>query len=179
MKKHRPYLDKVLRESEIISYFRLNKSDLTLLIILLSLLVACALSGCAKTVYVPVQSTRTVTEIIRDTTVQVQLQTIRDSVTVADTLSRLENKYAYSSALWSNGLLSHSLGIKPVDIPIEIQYKEIIRTDSIAIPYPVPGADKIVYRQKWWQTALMWLGVLALALFVGWIIKLLRKAKRI
>ena len=140
----------------------MKKVHLVILIVVL-LAILYFVTGCTKTVYVPVQSTRTVTEIIRDTTVQVQLQAIRDSATVADTLSRLENKYAYSDAIWSRGMLSHSLGIKPVDIPIEIQHKEIIRTDSIQIPYPVE-VEKIVYRVRWWQQALMWLGVALLAL---------------
>lgn len=34
------------------------------------------------------------------------------------------------------------------------------------VPYPVPGADKIVYQQSWWQTMLMWTGILALVLLL-------------
>lgn len=125
------------------------------------------LTGCkVKTVYVPVQSVTTVTETVRDTVLDVRLISYKDSVTVIDTLSYLENKYAYSSAIWSSGRLSHSLGIKPINIPVNIQYKEIVRTDSIPVPYPVPGPEKIVYRLRWWQEVLMWLGVAFVAFLI-------------
>jgi hypothetical protein len=144
----------------------MKKTSLIIPIVALLILIL-FLTGCkTKTVYVPVHSTTTVTELLHDTIVEMRLQVFRDSVSVPDTVSRLENKYAYSTALWTSGRLSHSLGIKPVTIPVEIQYKEIVRTDSIDRPYPVPGPEKIVYRLRWWQEALAWLGALALA-FIG------------
>jgi hypothetical protein len=127
------------------------------------------LIGC-RTVYVPVESVHTVTQIVRDTIVQVELITFRDSVSIPDTLSRLENKYAVSYALWSGRRLNHSLSIKDVQIPIRIQYVDITRTDSVQVPYPV---EKIV-REKYvtdWQRfrlrLLNWL-VLAVVLYFGW-----------
>lgn len=147
------------------------KKDHIVIIIILSLILLYFLTGCkAKTVYDPVHSTTTVTELLRDTIVDIRLQTFRDSVNIPDTLSRLENKYAYSTALWSSGRLSHSLGIKPVNIPVEIQYKEVIRVDSVAVPYPVVE-EKTVYRLRWWQESLMWIGIATFAfalLRAGW-----------
>ena len=137
----------------------------TIIIVLFILLYL--LTGCkTKTVYIPVHSTTTVTELRHDTIVEIQLLPYRDSVVVSDTVSRLENKYAHSEALWLSGKLSHSLTIKEVDIPLKIQYIETIRTDSIAVPYPVPGPEKVVFRLRWWQETLMWIGVL-MTLIVG------------
>jgi hypothetical protein len=134
-----------------------------MMVVALLLLPLCR---CTKTVYVPVHSTTTVTEVQRDTTVEIRLTPYRDSTVVADTVSRLENSYAYSEARWLSGRLSHTLGIKSVPIPVKVHYKEILRTDSIHLPVPVPGAEKIVYRLRWWQEALVWMGVLFLLLCV-------------
>ncbi|MDD6210538.1 MAG: hypothetical protein PUB21_08040 [Bacteroidales bacterium] len=121
------------------------------------------LTSCrVKTVFVPVHSTTTVTERVRDTIIDVQLVPYRDSVSVRDTVSRLENEYAYSNASWSDGVLSHSLGIKEGDIKTKVKVVEVFHTDSVPVPYPV---DRIVEKNvlRWWQECLMWAGVVALA----------------
>ena len=116
------------------------------------------LSGCgAKSVYVPVRSSYSVTELRRDTLIEVRLPPMRDSISTADTLSVLENKYASSVALWSGGRLSHSLITREVSIPVRVEYIERFRTDSIAVPYPVEHVvEKNVLR--WWQKILMYAG---------------------
>ena len=155
------------------------KKDHLVSLIFILLAIAALLytfAGCAKTVYVPVQSTKTITETVHDTIVEVKLQTFRDSIVTPDTVSRLENKYSYSAALWSAGRLTHTLGVKDIDIPVTLQYIETVITDSIAVPYPVETV-KTEYRQRWWQEALMWLGVAALILFAGWVVNLIRKVK--
>lgn len=106
---------------------------------------AILLSGCApKIVYVPTETIRTVTEIVHDTTIQVKLDVIRDSVAVSDTFSRLSNKYAYSTAEWHSGLLNHSLTIKDVAIPVRIQYvnKTIHDTTSKVIVQKLSKSDQ-------------------------------------
>ena len=143
------------------------KKSQTILMIIIILIYF--LSGCSKTVYVPVHSSTIITEVVRDTVIDIRLETIRDSVTVADTISRLENKYACSVAQWSAGMLSHSLATKPVDIPVQIQYKEVIRIDSIAVPYPVIEI-KEVNRQKKWQKVFMNFGIIAFAASCCWLL---------
>lgn len=153
--------------------------DIAITVVIVLLILWYLLSGCkAKTIYVPVQSTTTITETIRDTVLDVRLQVFRDSVTVSDTVSRLDNKYAYSAAVWSSGRLSHTLGVKDVKIPVEIQYKEITRVDSLAVPYPVVE-EVIVYRLKWFQEALMWLGVILLVVAGLKVAHMILKAKKI
>ena len=116
------------------------------------------LPGCStKTVYVPVHSSSSVTELRRDTLVEVRLQPFRDSISTPDTFSILENRYAKSVALWSGHRLSHTLVIKGVPVPVKVEYIERFRTDSIAVPYPV---ERIVEKNilRWWQKVLMYAG---------------------
>lgn len=139
---------------------------LTLLLFLWWLLTGCR----TKTVYVPVHSVTTVTETVRDTVIDVQLVPYKDSVTVRDTVSRLENPYASSVAVWSEGTLSHSLSVKDISVPVKTEYREIVRTDSIRVPYPV---DKIIEKNvlRWWQSALMWAGGSVLLLIIIFLIR--------
>jgi hypothetical protein len=127
------------------------------------------LVGC-RTVYVPVESVHTVTQIVRDTVIDVRLDVIHDSVTVRDTASFLENRYATSYALFSDGLLSHSLNTKSVSIPVHVQFINTTTTDTIQVPYVVEKVVKVNYVTQWQKTrlrALNWL-VLAVILWIGW-----------
>ena len=74
-------------------------------------------------------------EIIRDTVVQVELVPYRDTVSILDTVSHLENKYAYSDAEFSLGRLNHSLSIKEGENPNKDSVHRTYRIDSI--PYKV------------------------------------------
>ena len=126
--------------------------------ILVTITLSLFLPGCGtKSIYVPVRSASFVTETRRDTLIEVRLQPMRDSVTTLDTLNILENKYASSVALWSGGRLSHSLAMKEVPIPVKVEYIERLRTDSIAVPYPI---ERVVERNilRWWQKILMYAG---------------------
>ena len=58
------------------------------------LILLILLTGC-KTKYVPIETIKIQKEIIRDTIVQVELVPYRDTVSILDTVSHLENKYAY------------------------------------------------------------------------------------
>jgi hypothetical protein len=113
-----------------------------------NLLLLLLLTSC-KTVYVPVETIKIQKEIIRDTIVQVELVPYKDTVSILDTVSHLENKYAYSDAEFSTGRLNHSLSIKPIKIPTKVQYIEHTRVDSI--PYKVE-VIKEVNRLTRWQT---------------------------
>lgn len=112
------------------------------------LILLILLTGC-KTKYVPIETIKIQKEIIRDTIVQVELVPYKDTVSILDTVSHLENKYAYSDAEFSTGRLNHSLSIKPIKIPTKVQYIEHTQVDSI--PYKVE-VIKEVNRLTRWQT---------------------------
>lgn len=81
---------------------------------IIALVCACMmLTGCKNVEYVPVETVRVDSTVVRDTLMRMELVPYRDSVAVRDTVSFLCNPYAYSWAKWSGGVLSHSLGIWP------------------------------------------------------------------
>lgn len=105
-------------------------------------LMACLLAGCStKRVveYVPMETVRTERVEVTDTVVEVQLVPYRDSVAVADSVSRIENAYAVSHAAVKGGLLSHSLTVKPgAKVGTPFRLLTYTRTDSISYPVEVP-----------------------------------------
>lgn len=111
------------------------------------LMVGC---GTKKVIeYVPVEKKTVETVVLKDTVMQVQLVPYKDSVSVKDSASYLENPYAYSHASITGGKLNHSLGIfYPKLTPLKTQFVHIHHTDSI--PYPVPGP--IQYIEKPYTT---------------------------
>lgn len=135
------------------------------------MLVSFSFAGC-RTKYIPVEIKITDSISIHDTTFNEKLIPYRDSVSVKDTSSFLSNPYAYSWAVWDNGILHHSLGIWPnsvlvVRVPY---YMERIKRIEIPKPYPV---EKIIYVDKelnWWQSVFMWSGKIAWLVFIFWII---------
>jgi hypothetical protein len=122
------------------------------------IMLAClALSAC-KTIkeYVPVERIVRETVTVRDTVIDVQIKQIHDSVTVdlsRDTVSYLENTYAYSYALVSDGNLTHSLGTNKAPIQVETKYIERVLTDSIPymVEMPVLGPEIIIHKPTFWQ----------------------------
>jgi hypothetical protein len=133
-----------------------------LIIFLFWLLTSCG----TRTVYVPVDRVHTETVTLKDTIIDVRLEHIRDSVSVADSISYLTNKYAYSWAAMKEGMLTHSLGTWPVNIPVEVKYIDRIITDSIPVPYEV---KVIEYKEKSlsrWQSIKMNIGVISIIVFI-------------
>ena len=131
--------------------------------------------SCAKRIYVPVQTTTTITERLVDTVIKVNLQVYRDTVTTPDTLSYLSNPYAESYARLSGGMLHHSLNVNDTPIEVRTVVKSITRSDTIRVPYDV---EKIVHVEKelnTWQKTRMRAGEIAigsvLLLIVFWIVK--------
>ena len=72
---------------------------------------------------------KTVVETVHDTA-YVQLPVIVERVATLDTASVLENKYAKSAAMVSDGVLTHSLETKPVKEPVSVE-KQIVYRDSL------------------------------------------------
>ena len=138
------------------------------------------LAGCSPKVVVQKE---VVTEyrdrIVHDTTtVEIPLKV--EKVVTRDTASHLENTYAKSDAVVSDGFLSHSLESKPqiIRIPVEVHvtdtlYKEAeIRTETVEVEKPLSWWQKFKIGAFWWLLG----AVVALLVFVFRkpILKLLR-----
>ena len=74
---------------------------------------------------------RTNTVFVPDT-VYIEIPRIVEKVQTLDTISVIDTKYAVSEAQVSNGVLAHSLEIKPVREPAIVQ-KEIVYRDSVVL----------------------------------------------
>ena len=72
-------------------------------------------------------------EYIYDT-VEVGVPFISEAVSIRDTTSHLENDYALSDAIWSGGVLFHSLSTKPQLRPVQIKIPRL-RRDSVIKEY--------------------------------------------
>lgn len=110
-------------------------------------------SGCTRRVYIPVEKTTTVTEVLRDTIVEVKLKVVHDTVTIEaegrDTTSYLENGTHYSHATWRDGKLGHSLGTLPdAKLLDTLKVKHVIIRDSIPYPVQVEVEKKLTFWQK-------------------------------
>ena len=92
----------------------------------------------------------TETRYVHDTA-YVELPVIIEKVATLDTASTLENTYAKSEAVVTNGILRHSLETKPVSVPVKVETKEVVR-DSIVfrdrVQTQTVEAEK---KLNWWQ----------------------------
>lgn len=114
------------------------------------------LTSCTKTVYVPVERTRTVTVTEHDTVVNVKLEKEVIRVKTRDTIAHAETRYAFASARWNaeREQLALNLENKQVSIPVETKYIELVRVDSIPFPVEVPVPVRYV---AWYDKVLHWL----------------------
>ena len=115
------------------------------------LMAAMVLGGCTRRTYIPVERTTTVTEIIKDTIVDVRLETVRDTAIVEslgrDTTSYLADGTHYSHATWKGGRLGHSLGTLPgASVKAQVSTRTVIRRDSI--PYTVEVERKLTLWER-------------------------------
>ncbi len=124
-----------------------RKADMAITIIICIIIGTLFLSSCKSIRYVPVEKTVTETIEYHDTVTQVQLVPYRDSVAVQDTTSFLSNEYAYSWVQYSQGTLSHMLGIWPLS-------RITVTFPSYAVKTRVITQEKPVEVEKeltWWQ----------------------------
>ncbi len=99
-------------------------------------------------------------------TVYIELPRIVERVQTLDTVSVLENKYAKSSASISDGVLDHSLELKPVREPAIVQ-KEIVYRDSVVLQQvDVDHYIEVPAEITAWQSFKIKLGGYAFALIV-------------
>lgn len=113
------------------------------------------LTSCTKTVYVPVEHTKTVTVTERDTVVDVKLEKEVVRVKTRDTIAHAQTRYAIAQARWSgeHEQLALNLENKQVSIPVETKYVERFVTDSIPYPVEVPVPVRYV---AWYDKVLHW-----------------------
>ena len=100
---------------------------------------------------------KTVVERVVDTA-YVELPVYVDRVETLDTLSRLENRLAVSTAIVSGGVLRHSLETKAISLPVPVESK-IVYKDSIVFRDRVQTVTKEVEKPlSGWQQAKLRVG---------------------
>ncbi|MGN0091282.1 MAG: hypothetical protein ACI36Z_10080 [Alloprevotella sp.] len=137
---HEESIDDV-RRNEVIARISLRVLFLIFILFMMSLVCSCSTTRQPQVVTVERIHRETVT--LRDTVIRVQLVPQTDSITTTDTTSTLRNAYCQSTATVSDGHLTHTLSTLPHSThEVEIQVREVVRTDSI--PYPVPGPTQYI-----------------------------------
>ena len=136
------------------------------ILVLFSLL--CVACGSVKQV---APTERVVSEIRIETvyktdTVLLEIPKIVEKVVTKDTVSALENDYAKSQAVISDGLLTHSLETKPVQKPVEVQTKIVYRDSIIVKDNVIVQTVEVEKELTGWQTFKMKTGGFALGIIV-------------
>lgn len=139
--------------------------------LLIVLLLLCATSCSPKIVYKTETKIEYRDRIVRDTaTFEIPVEV--EKIVTKDTVSHLENKYAKSDAVVSDGFLSHSLESKPqyIKVPVKVHVTDTLYKEALTIEKEV----KVEKPLSWWQRfrlgAFWWLlGGLLLAIL--WIFR--------
>ena len=136
------------------------------ILVLFSLL--CVACGSVKQV---TPTERVVTEtrietVYKTDTVLLEIPKIVEKVVTKDTVSVLENDYAKSQAVISDGLLAHSLETKPVQKPVEVQTKIVYRDSVIVKDNVIIQTVEVEKELTGWQTFKMKTGGFALGIIV-------------
>ena len=136
------------------------------ILVLFSLL--CVACGSLKQV---TPTERVVTEtrietVYQTDTVLLEIPKIVEKVVTKDTVSVLENDYAKSQAVVTDGLLAHSLETKPVHKPVEVQTKIVYRDSVIVKDNVIVQTVEVEKELTGWQTFKMKTGGFALVIIV-------------
>lgn len=137
--------------------FIINKVNCACVMFLAVLLSSCA---ARRIVEVPIASTHDSTAIYLKYSIQyrpilaeLNIPDIRETRSVRDTTSTLENDYAESTATVSGGVLTHSLNTKPHTHSVEVNVPHE-RTDSTIYVYQdVVKIKEVEKPLSWWQEA--------------------------
>jgi len=112
---------------------------------------------------------RTNTVFVPDT-VYIEIPRIVEKVQTLDTISVIDTKFAVSEAQVSNGVLAHSLEIKPVREPAIVQ-KEIVYRDSVVLQQmDVDHYIEVPAELSWWQQLKLRIGGIALGIIITLIV---------
>ena len=136
------------------------------ILVLFSLL--CVACGSVKQV---TPTERVVTEtrietVYKTDTVLLEIPKIVEKVVTKDTVSVLENDYAKSQAVVTDGLLAHSLETKSVQKPVEVQTKIVYRDSVIVKDNVIVQTVEVEKELTGWQTFKMKTGGFALGIIV-------------
>ena len=136
------------------------------ILVLFSLL--CVACGSVKQV---TPTERVVTEtrietVYQTDTVLLEIPKIVEKVVTKDTVSVLENDYAKSQAVVTDGLLAHSLETKSVQKPVEVQTKIVYRDSVIVKDNVIVQTVEVEKELTGWQTFKMKTGGFALGIIV-------------
>lgn len=152
-----------------ISYMRkFNRIFNYFIVFIICVWLACSCSTPKQTIqYVPEVKTEYV-EILRDTTILIQLPVEKIVNVTLDTTSYVETSLAKSNVVIKNSeLLMHSIENKDITLPSKIIYKDIVRTDTITVVKTV-YQDKVVERTKYPTTYWIFMGFTLLCiLYLG------------
>lgn len=133
--------------------------------LLLFLSVACSVTRQVTPREQTTVEIRTETVYVPDT-VYIELPRIVEKVQTLDTVSVIDTKYAVSEAQVSNGVLAHSLEVKPVREPAIVQ-KQIVYKDSIIVKeVDVDHYIEVPAELTAWQSFKIKLGGYAFALII-------------
>ena len=135
------------------------------LVLFSALCVACATARQAAPSEKIITETRIET-VYQTDTVMLEIPKIVEKVVTKDTLSVLENDYAKSQAVVTDGLLAHSLETKPVQKPVEVQTKIVYRDSVIVKDNVIVQTVEVEKELTGWQTFKMKTGGFALGIIV-------------
>ena len=135
------------------------------LVLFSALCVACATARQAAPSEKIITETRIET-VYKTDTVLLEIPKIVEKVVTKDTVSSLENDYAKSQAVISDGLLTHSLETKPVQKPVEVQTKIVYRDSVIVKDNVIIQTVEVEKELTGWQTFKMKTGGFALGIIV-------------
>lgn len=123
------------------------------------------LASCTKTVYVPVETVRTVVKETRDTTIKIRSPNETQTVATTDTVAVAETSLARARAEVSSGLLTLDIRNKRDSIPVQTKVITVYKTDSVAYPVEVPVEIK-VRSVTWYDKVIRWIcaGVIGMSL---------------
>lgn len=124
------------------------------------------LASCTKTVYVPVETVRTVVKEERDTIVRIRPPNETQTVATTDTIAVAETSLARAKAKVSKGLLTLDIRNKRDSITVQTKVISVYKTDSVAYPVEVPVEIK-VRSVTWYDKIIRWIcvGVIGLSFF--------------
>lgn len=129
----------------------------------IAVLTAFILVACTKTVYVPVERVRTVTNTERDTIIKIKPVKEMVYVVTRDTIARAKTSYAEAEASLTSGQLALNLQNLDVEIPVETKILETFIRDSVPYPVEVTKYEKIRY-VPWYDKVIRWLALACIIL---------------
>lgn len=119
----------------------------------------CLLSSCSPKIVERVETRIEYRDRVVKDTVVFEIGKEVEKVLALDTASHLENTYAKSDAVVSQGLLMHSLESKPqvIKVPYEVRITDTVYTESATITETVEVEKELTWWQRFRLDAFWWL----------------------